>query len=463
MENPTTIAVDLSKDVFEIAVEREGRICQRKRLNFRQTFLFFSICPPAIVVMEACGSAHFWGRKLQGFGHTVRLLPAQHVAKLRIGGKTDRRDTQAMLEANRRKDVVPVPVKTIEQQVICSLHRLRAALMKTRTARLNLVRGLLREFGVAIAEGAGRVGPAVVQVLSESPSPVPEPLHAALLSMTGQVRQLETRIAEIERQLSSVARALPLVERLETIPGIGLLNATALTTMVGNYSRFPTGRRFASSLGLVPKERSRGKRRWLGSISKEGDTYLRTLLIGGALSVLNAAHRTKRPHRFQAWALEVERRRGRKRAAVALANKLARIVWAVATRGAPFRAMPVDVPRPENPANAPARTDEPNERDVPEPSRPRTRRMQRMSSVRPTRGKADNSAGPKRPLFQRLAPRARNSFWPGAHAGSTFRGRRYDCRRDPLPIRIRPSEAARPSPKVNVAFLRRRKSETAPT
>ncbi len=340
MENPTTIAVDLAKDVFEIALEREGRISQRKRLSRRQAALFFSSCPAATVVMEACGTAHFWGRKLQGLGHTVRLLPAQHVARVRIGDKTDRRDTRAMLEANRREDVVAVPVKSLEQQTVCSLHRLRAALMKTRTARLNLVRGLLREFGVTIGAGPSRVRPALLEALSDPEAPVPEALHGLLVSVMGDVGQLEERIAEVERQLKALVPSLPLAELLQTIPGVGLMNATALSALVGHYGRFPTGRKFAGWLGVTPSERSSGKRRWLGSISKAGDTYLRTLLISGSRAVLLAAHRTKRPDRLQAWALEVERRRGRNRAAVAVANKLGRIVWAVATRGAPFHPRP---------------------------------------------------------------------------------------------------------------------------
>jgi transposase len=338
MENPTTIAVDLSKSVFELAVERDGRICQRKRLNRGQLTAFLSQCPSATVFMETCGSSHYWGRKAQELGHTVKLLPAQHVKAYRIGQKTDRRDAEAILSARSRKTIVAVPVKTVEQQTICALHRIRAALMKTRSARLNTVRGLLREFGVTIAEGAERVQPALVEALSQAPSPVPEPLHAALFSMMAEARELDERSAEVEKQLKALARTLPLVERLETIPGVGLLNATALSAMVGDFPRFNSGRKFASSLGLTPKESSSGKRRWLGSISKAGDPYLRTLLIGGARSMLLSAHRTKRPHRLQEWALEVEKRRGRNRAAVAVANKLARIIWAVATRGEPFKA-----------------------------------------------------------------------------------------------------------------------------
>lgn len=338
MENPTTIAIDLSKSVFEVAVEREGRICQRKRLTRTQMITFLSQCARATVLMETCGTSHYWGRKAQELGHDVRLLPAQQVKPYRIGQKTDRRDAEAILSARSRKTIVPVPVKTVEQQTICALHRIRAALMKTRTARLNTVRGLLREFGVTIAEGAERVQPALVETLSQAPSPVPEPLHAALLAMMTEAAELDERSGQVEKQLKALARTVPLVERLETIPGVGLLNATAFSAMVGDFPRFKSGRKFASSLGLTPKESSSGKRRWLGSISKAGDPYLRTLLVGGARSMLLSAHRTKRPHYLQAWALEIEKRRGRNRAAVAVANKLARIIWAVATRGEPFRA-----------------------------------------------------------------------------------------------------------------------------
>jgi len=351
MENPTTIAVDLSKGVFEIAVERQGRICQRKRLSRQQLAAFLSECAAGTVLMETCGTSHYWGRKAQGFGHTVALLPAQYVKKYRIGQKTDRRDVEAILKARRDERIVPVPVKSVEQQTISSLHRMRAALMKTRIARLNTVRGLLREFGVTIGEGAAHVQPAVREALSQTPSFVPEPLHKALLSMMAETRQLEERIGNVDKQLGALSKTVPLVERLKEIPGIGLLNATAFPALVGDFRRFRSGRRLASSLGLTPKESSSGKRRWLGSISKAGDPYLRTLLVGGARSMLLGAHRTKRPDRLQAWALEVERRRGRNRAAIAVANKLARILWAVATRGAPYRSVPLET---KNAENAPA-------------------------------------------------------------------------------------------------------------
>jgi transposase len=338
MENPTTIAVDLSKDVFEVAVEREGRVLERKRLRRKQVVAYFSEQPAATVVMEACGSSHHWGRVIGGLGHGVELLPAQHVSKCRIGEKTDRRDVG---DSGARG--AGCRAGTGEERRAAggvSLHRVRAALSKTRTARLNLLRGLLSSALRFLWEP--RVLPLVREALAEG-SVVPEAIHGALLSVMEEVGRLEEGIAGVERQLAAVGRQLPLVERLETIPGIGLLNATAFSAMVGDLGRFPTGRRFAGSLGLTPKERSSGKKRWLGSISKAGSPYLRTLLIAGARSVLLSAHRAKRPHRLQQWALEVERRRGRNRAAVAVANKLARIVWAVSTRGRAFQAAPAQI------------------------------------------------------------------------------------------------------------------------
>ena len=343
--NPTTIAVDLSKSVFEVVLERQGRICQRKRLNRRQMGEYFSLCERATVVMEACGSSHYWGRRLQRLGHDVRLLPPQHVRPYVLGNKTDRRDAEAILAARHRETIAPVPVKSVEQQSIAWLHRMRAAWIKTKTSRLNMVRGILRELGVVIPEGASRVAAAVSSALAEGT--VPDVLHPVLMSAMAEVGELDERIEKVKEQLEAVARTVPLVEKLETIPGVGLLNATALSAMTGDFSRYASGRHFASSLGLVPKEHSSGLRRRLGAISKRGDTYLRTLLIAGARSFLLSAHRTKRPHRLQQWALEVERRRGRNRAAIAVANKLARVVWAVATRGDDFRrsaAWPEPVP-----------------------------------------------------------------------------------------------------------------------
>jgi transposase len=328
----TTIAVDLAKSVFEVAVsDRPGRVRERHRLSRAQFETFLSNRAPSEVVMEACGMAHHWARRARGRGHEVTLLPPTDVRRYVRGNKTDRADAKALLEALRNEDVRPVPVKTIDQHVLASLHRLRSAWVAARTARLNLMRGLLRELGVAIPVGATRVVPVVWALVGDAESPIPELLRAPLAEVAREVAALEDRIKEVERLLGRLAAESSTVGRLRTIPGIGLLTATALLAFVGDVQRFPSGRHFASYLGLTPRETSSGLKRRLGAISKRGDPYLRMLLVHGARSVLLHAKKKDARERDQlrTWALDRESARGHNKAAVALANKLARIAWAV--------------------------------------------------------------------------------------------------------------------------------------
>jgi transposase len=331
----TTIAVDLAKSVFEVAVsEVPGRVSQRKRLNRTGLVAFFANHPPAVVLMEACGSAHHWGREIQKLGHEVRLLPPSKTAKYRIGNKTDRTDTDALLEANRNERILPVPVKSIPQQTLASVHRLRVGWMGTRTARLNALRGVMRELGVVIPLGAKIVLPAVADAMAGGL--VPDDLHPLLIASMAEIRQLEENVKACERTLARMARSIPAAHALQKIPGIGLLGSTALIPAVGDPLRFKNGRKMSAFFGIVPREHSSGNRRHLGSITKRGNTYVRTLVIHGGRSVLLAAHRRKNPDRLHRWALEVERRQGPNRAAVALANKIIRIAWAVWARGTPY-------------------------------------------------------------------------------------------------------------------------------
>jgi transposase len=329
----TTIAVDLSKTVFELAVSRKpGRVAERHRLSRSQLIRFFAQQPPATVLLEACGSSHHRARQIEGHGHRVLLLPPQHVRRYVLRDKTDQADATALLEAHRNEQIAPVPVKTLHQQTLAALHRLRSGWLATRTARLNAIRGLLREMGVSIPQGARRVLPGLSTALSHPSSPIPDALHETLLSAAEEIRELESKIRLIERQLEDLAQTLPAAGRLRTVPGIGLLSSTALVAVVGDPSRFPSGRRFASYFGVVPREHSSGSSRHLGAITKRGDAYLRTLLIHGARSVLYAAKRPQQNDRLRRWALTLQQRRGHNRAAVALANKLARIAWAVWSR-----------------------------------------------------------------------------------------------------------------------------------
>ena len=330
----TTIAVDLAKSVFEIAVsDHPGRITSRHRLSRPRLLAFFTQQRPSTVVLEACGSAHHWARQLVGMGHSVRLLPPRYVKPYVLRSKTDRADATALLEAFRNKEIHPVPVKTVSQQAIASLHRLRSAWMATRTCRINAVRGILRELGITLPQGSRHILPRVGALLEDAGSPLPEMLRPAIAEALAEIRSVERRVADVERQLRAVARQTPVVELLMSIQGIGLLSATALVAAVGDIHRFRSCRHFASFLGLTPREHSSGLKRRLGSISKSGDTYLRTLLIHGGRSVLRAAkvQREKKP--FHLWALEVEQRRGHNKAAVAVANKLARTAWAIWRKG----------------------------------------------------------------------------------------------------------------------------------
>ena len=244
-----------------------------------------------------------------------------------------------MLEAYRNEEIHPVPVKSVAQQTLASLHRLRSGWLAERTARINNLRALLREFGIVIPVGAHHAVPAAWTQIEDAESDLPDALRPALAELCAEIRDIERRVKMVEQQLAALALQTPAVARLMTIPGIGLLIATALVAFVGDIRRFPSARHFASYLGLTPRESSSGLRRRLGAISKRGDVYLRTLLIHGARSVLNAAKR-KTPDRLRAWALARQEARGHNKAATALANKIARIVWAVWKHDRPFHSTP---------------------------------------------------------------------------------------------------------------------------
>lgn len=342
----TTVAVDLAKDVFEVATaNRAGRIIERKRLTRRRFEAFVDSLPAGTrVVMEACGTAHYWGRRCQTHGHQVQLLPVQYVKPYVRRNKTDRMDAEALLEAARCAGIQPVPVKTPEQQALQALHRVRTQWQQTRTARINALRGMLREHGMPIALGARTVLTKLPRILEDADNGLPAQLCQALALVYDEVRALERCVQDIDRQLARVAAAEPVAQRLLTIPGIGVITATALLGAVAHIHAFRRGRQFASWLGLTPSERSSGFRRHLGRISKRGDVYLRCLLTHGARAVLLTAQRTLRGKRagtrFQHWAVAVAARRGHNKAAIAVANKLARIVWAVWRSEESFNAGP---------------------------------------------------------------------------------------------------------------------------
>src|SRR2546427_2162632 len=279
----TTIAVDVAKEVLEVAVSvRPGQVIQQKRLPRTAFMKFCTDQPPATVLLEACVPAPSWGRRLHSLATRFVLLPPHATRPYVLRNKTDRRDPRGLLEAYRNEDIPPVPVKSVPQQALTALPRLRSTWLAARTARLNTVRGLLREFGCVIPVGAHHVLPRAWDLLADADSGLPDALRPALAEACTEIRQLEDRVRLVEHQLEALADQTPAVARLRSIPGVGLIPATALVAFVGDVQRFPSGRHFASYLGLTPREHSSGLIRRLGPISKRGDVYLRMLLTHGA-------------------------------------------------------------------------------------------------------------------------------------------------------------------------------------
>jgi transposase len=337
----TTIAVDLAKHVFELATtDRSGRVLERRRLNRAQFARFLIGHPPTHVVMEACATAHHWGRVAQDAGHRVSLLPPQYVRPFVRRQKTDRTDVAGLLDAQRSDHLHPVPVKTVGQQEVLALHRVRQQWIATRTARINALHGLLGEYGVCVRPTVRRIGPVVGAVLADAEAPLPGRLRRALQALLEEIAALTARITGLDHELKDLAADDATMTRLQTIPGVGVLTATAMVGAVAHIHAFRRARRFASWLGVTPREHSSGNRRRLGGITKQGDTYLRTLLTQGARAVLFGARRAVLGGRalpaLQAWAVSLAERRGVHRAVMALANRLARIVWAVWSRDVAF-------------------------------------------------------------------------------------------------------------------------------
>jgi len=340
--NTTTVAVDLAKSVFQLVVaDGNWRINESHRLTRTQFERWFANRQVDLVIMEACGSAHHWARSLNALGIEVKLLPAAYIRAYVKRNKTDAADAAALLEAARASDIVPVRVKSVEQQALQGLHRIRSLWMSTRTSRINALRGFCREFGLAIPQGARTGVEAISRVLADPNSAVPALIRGSMKLLVEEIRLLEARIGQLERELSQLAKQSPACTTLLSVPGIGLLTATAMVAATGGQvAHFRNARHFASWFGLTPKEFSSGGTRRLGRISKRGDRYLRMLLTHGARSVLRAATVARRAGRsvdgLRTWATAVEGRSNHNKAACALANKLARICYATLRDATPY-------------------------------------------------------------------------------------------------------------------------------
>jgi transposase len=329
------IGIDLAKNVFQIhGVDERGKVLVRKQLKRSQVASFFANLPPCLIGMEACSSAHHWARKLQSFGHTVRLIAPQFVKPYVKTNKNDVADAEAICEALQRPSMRFVAVKTIDQQALLSLHRARQGFVKARTAQANQIRGLLGEYGLVIPQGIGHVTKRAPELIEDATNELPGMFRGLIDRLLTHLRELDEQVAQLEVQIKAWHRESEASRRLEAIPGLGPLTASALVATMGDANTFENGRQLAAWLGLVPRQRSSGGKPTLLGISKRGDSYLRTLLIHGARAVIRAAERKP----ACGWLQQLLSRRNRNIAAVALANRNARIAWALLAHDRRFEA-----------------------------------------------------------------------------------------------------------------------------
>lgn len=335
--NITTIGIDLAKNVFQVhGVDERGKVVLRKQLKRTQMIAFFVNLPRCLIGMEACASAHFWARQLMQLGHTVKLMAPQFVKPYVKTNKNDAADAEAICEAVSRPNMRFVPVKNAEQQALLGLHRARQGFIVERTAQANQLRGLLAEFGLVLPKGFKALTTKLPDILQNAENGLPGMSRELFARLFEHFRELDRQVKELDAHLQAWHRDDAASQRLHAIPGIGPLTASALVASVGNASTFKSGRQFAAWLGLVPRQDSTGGKERLLGISKRGDTYLRTLLIHGARAVLR--HVNRHADSAQGWLGRLAKRRNHNIAAVALANKNARIVWALLRRGTDYQA-----------------------------------------------------------------------------------------------------------------------------
>jgi transposase len=329
------IGLDLAKNVFQLhGVDGEGKVVMRRQLRRAHVEPFFAALGPCVVGMEACGGAHHWARTLRRLGHEVRLMPAQYVKPYVKRNKTDGRDAEAICEAMSRPTMRFVSVKNEDAQAVLAMHRTRALLVRQRTMAANALRATLAEFGIVAAQGNAGLRTLMEQVGSQT-CPIPAPAQAALSLLARQWEQVDMAVRELDRRIGRVAREQAAAQRLMEIPGVGPLGATAVLAKVADVSVFRTARDFAAWLGLTPRESGTGGKQRSGGISKQGDRPLRQLLIMGARSWLNQVRMRGADDR---WLLDLLARRPVKVVVVALAAKMARIIWALLTTGEHYRA-----------------------------------------------------------------------------------------------------------------------------
>jgi len=331
------IGVDLAKNLIQLhGVDAQGKVALKKQLKRNQVLSFFANLSPCVIGMEACAGAHHWARKLESFGHRVKLMAPQFVKPYVKTNKNDAADAEAICEAVTRPSMRFVPTKNIEQQAVLALHRARQGFVKARTAQANQIRGLLAEYGIVIPQGLSHISKRVPMVVEDGESELPGVFRQLLQRLVEHLKEIDRQVLELEARIQLWHRQNEASRKLAQIPGIGPITASALVASIGDAKSFANGRQLAAWLGLVPRQHSSGGKQVLLGISKRGDVYLRTLLILGARAVLRILE--QRTDCTQAWLKRLLARRNSNVAAVALANKNARIVWALLAHGREYDA-----------------------------------------------------------------------------------------------------------------------------
>lgn len=331
----TTLGIDLAKSVFQLhGIDDAGSVLLRKKVRRQALLDYLARMPPCLIGMEACATAHFWAREIAALGHEVRLIPPAYVKPYVKRQKNDMADAEAICEAVLRPNMHFVAIKSAEQQAVLMLHRSRELLVRHRIAMINALRAHLAEFGIVAARGAHKMRELVAELQSEE-TDIPAVGRTALLALVRQLDALEAEIAALDREIHAWHRQSEISCRLATIPGVGVITATAAAATVTDAGLFASARQFAAWLGLVPRQTSSGGKDRLGRITKMGDGYLRKLLVIGATSIIRSAGRAD--PRTREWVQGLLERKPARLASVAMANKMARVIWALIARGESYR------------------------------------------------------------------------------------------------------------------------------